>query len=146
MAVTPDLEGFREAQERLREETYFGEQFTFYGVTVPTYPPGTPTDAETGAAMDPVVEPTSEETPEETVVGTVTFKAINRAGVGGDTEFTAMGQIDNMHVLGIFDIEHRAVLEPMERFTVRGENFQITSAKPDGIAGVERWLVYGRRG
>lgn len=146
MTVTPDVAGFREAQERLREESHFGERVTFYGKPVLTYPPGTALDPETGRAMDPTIKPDDTDTPTIEVVGTITFKAINRAGVGGDTEITAMGLIDNMHVLAIFDIEHRDDLEPMERFDVRGESFKITSAKPDGIAGVERWLVYGRRG
>jgi len=45
----------------------------------------------------------------------------------------------------IADIDDRATIEPCGEFVCRDEAFAIVAQKPDGIGGVQRWLVFGRR-
>lgn len=141
MSILPNP-GFAEAQRRLRQ--HFGEAVTFYGEPVVTFPPGTPIDPETGEPFDPAVEPVTQQTPSASAMCNVTFKAINRAGVGGERRQGAAGDPELTHVLLITDSSRAADLEPMRRFEVRGEGFLITAQKPD-VGWQERWLVYGRK-
>lgn len=55
--ITPDLEGFREAQELLRQE--LGQDVTFHIPIPKVWPPGTAIDRETGEPFDLTVEPVS---------------------------------------------------------------------------------------
>lgn len=57
MAVQPDIEGFRAAQQRLRDA--MGTNVAFHTPVAPTWPPGTPLDPQTGRPHDPTVEPLS---------------------------------------------------------------------------------------
>lgn len=143
MAVTPDLAGFTEAQRRGRE--LFGEDVVFLEAAEVTFAPDVPLDPETGEPFDPTVRPSASAQASAVVNCNVAFKAINRAGIGGDVTGGALGEMERTHVMLIADIDDRATIEGAREFEVRGDRFLISSAKPDGIAGVQRMLVYGRR-
>lgn len=53
--TSPNLAGFREAQERLRQE--MGVDVDFYIPNAATYPAGTQLDPETGRPHDPTIQP-----------------------------------------------------------------------------------------
>ena len=57
-AITPDLQGFRDAQSELRQ--LFGQDITFQAKAAATWPLGTPIDPETNEPYDPTIEPVSE--------------------------------------------------------------------------------------
>lgn len=141
--VTPDLAGFVDAQQRLRDA--FGEQITFLAEPSVTFPPGTPTDPETGKPYDPVIAATGSAQASAAVKCDVVFRAVNRAGVTGGETFEAIGITDATHIMLIADISARTTIESCVDFDCRGERFKITAQKPDGVGGVQRWLIYGRR-
>lgn len=55
--MVPDIAGFQEAQQRLRD--LMGVEVTFKIPVDPTWPAGTPLDPQTGRPYDPTVEPES---------------------------------------------------------------------------------------
>jgi hypothetical protein len=136
--VAPDLAGFTDAQQRLRER--FGEPVVFLSDVQLQFAAGTQFDAETGMPYDPVLEPTASAQASATVRCDVAFRAI-----GNEVDFSALGAVEQTHVMLIADIADRAACEPCDEFVCRGERFQVTAQKPDGIGGLQRWLVFGRR-
>lgn len=138
--VTPDHAGFRDAQRRLRE--HFGEPVEFLTPAVRTYPEGTALDPETGEPYDPTVRPITTSDGSATVSCTVAFRTTRPDGAA---DFDAIGVVEEAHVMLIADIDDRGACEPADRFIVRAERYRIVAQKPDGVGGVQRWLVYGRR-
>ncbi len=57
MSPVPNIAGFKEAQQRLRDQ--LGVDVTFKIPTAPVWPAGTPLDPQTGRPYDPTVEPQS---------------------------------------------------------------------------------------
>ncbi len=142
--TVPNLAGFREAQERKR--ALLGEDITFFGEPAYTWPPGIPMDTETGRPYDPVIEPLSSAAASAVVRCGVFFRAVNRAGIGGEVEAAAPGVVDKTKIMLITNVAASGIVEPMRRFQARGEPFLIDAVKFDGVAGVDRVLVYGTRG
>lgn len=132
MSAQPDLAGFTDAQKRLREA--FGEVVEFLAPAVETYPAGTKLDPETDRPMDPLVEPDSSTTPIERVKCNVAFKPTR-------AEADESGWRDVEHVRLIADISDRAKIDGAVRARVRGQTYRIVSMTPDGIGGVQRYLV-----
>lgn len=131
--------GFAAAQRRLRAQ--FGEDVVFYAPqTGVVYPPGTPIDPQTGTPYDPTIEP------DEAVDQSVTVKCdVSFTAAGPDAEYSAAGITERTHVMLIADIDDRPAIEPAVEFQCRGDMYAITSQKPDGIGGLQRYLVWGRR-
>lgn len=140
---TPDLLGFRDAQRKLRRE--FAETITFLEPEVAAYPPGTQMDPETGKPYDPVIEADSTTQITREVRCNVVFKAINRAGVGGEAETSALGWNEATAVMLICDIDDKPNIDDAEEFILRDEIYKITATKDDGIGSTQRVLVYGRK-
>lgn len=141
--VQPDLAGFADAQERLRGG--FGELVTFRSAPSETYPPGTPLDPETGKPYDVTIVPTASGASEWIVRCDVAFRAINRAGIGGDSNPTPVGLFEESHVLLIANSAAASAAASAVEFSVRGDTFKITSRKFDGVGAVQRHLTYGRK-
>ena len=139
----PDLAGFADAQERLRGG--FGEVVTFRSEEVAAYPPGTPLDPETGRPYDVTIVPTASAASAWTARANVTFRAINRAGIGGDANPLAAGLMDESHVMLICSSAAASAAASAVEFDVRGDTYKITSTKFDGVGAVQRHLVYGRK-
>lgn len=143
MSLAPDLDGFTDAQRRLRGA--FGEEIVFLFPEEVTWPPDTAIDPETGRPYDPVIEPSGSTQPTATVKCNVVFKAINRAGISGEAEATAVGWLEAGNMMLIADITDRATIDGAVRFQARDELWDIHSTLEDGIGGVQRYLVFGRK-
>lgn len=139
--MEPDIDGFVAAQRELRDA--FGEEIVFTGSVTVTWPVDTEIDPETGEPYDPLIEPVSSGSPQTaTVKCNVAFRT---APTTAGAEFAAFGAVENDHVMLIADIDDQSTIEPMTDFTCRGARFKIESKRPDGVGGVQRFLVYGRR-
>jgi hypothetical protein len=143
VAVSPDFAGFADAQTRLRD--HFGDEVTFKFEPQPTYPPNTPLDPETGLPYDPVVAATDITQATTTVKCNIVFKAINRAGISGDVEASALGFIEAGDIMLIADIAERDQIDGAIEFVVRDEVWLIVATRVDAIGTVQRYLVFGRK-
>lgn len=133
---TPDLAGFRAAQERKR--ALMGVDVTFYAEPVSIWPPALPMDAETGRPRDPTVEPLS----------SAAASAVIRCGVayrstGPQVEAGAPGLVQRTDVMLIADAGAGSAIEPMVRFQARGDEYLIEARKFDGVGPIDRYLVWG---
>lgn len=143
MSVAPDLPGFKDAQQRLRD--HFGEEVTFLGPPEEEWDPSVPIDPETKRPYDPVIEADTRTQPETVVKCNVVFKAINRAGISGEAEATALGWVEGAAVMLIADISEMDSIADAVEFLVRDERWKVTATHVDGIGGTQRYLVYGRK-
>lgn len=132
----PDLAGFTDAQKRLREA--FGEPVEFVKAAVATYPSGTKLDPETGLPMDPLIEPDTSSEDTEIVNCNIGFRSDSR---GDFAKADAAGWRDVEHVRFIADISDRAKIDGAVLARARGQEYKIVSTTPDGIGGVQRYLV-----
>lgn len=139
--VTPDVAGFEEAQNRLRDET--GAEVVFRLPATAEWPTGVPLDPETGRPFDPTVKPT----------GSAMVTASARVGVafsttGQQTETAATGLWERTHatlIVGSGDVLAHDLEQALE-VQLRGELYKIEAFKPDGIKDrVHRWLAFVRR-
>ena len=64
---------------------------------------------------------------------------------GPDVEFSAAGTTERTHVMLIADIDDAPAIGPALEFECRGEGYRVTSQKADGIGGLQRYLVWGRK-
>jgi hypothetical protein len=138
--TVPNLAGFREAQERKR--ALLGEDITFFGEPTYTWPPGVPMDAQTGRPYDPVIEPLSSAAASAVIRCGVAHKA---GEAQTEVETDALGLADRTKVMLIANAGAASAIEPMVRFQARTESFLIEAVKFDGVAGIDRVLVYGSR-
>lgn len=136
--VSADLAGFADAQRRLRDQ--FGESVVFLQPPTFSFPAGTQIDPDSGQPFDPAVTPTASAQASAAVNCSVAFAAQDDAEREGPAGF-----VDRTRVMLIADIADRDACEGAVTAVLRGENFQITSMKPDGIGGLQRWLTYARR-
>lgn len=141
--IVADLAGFAAAQRRLRAN--FGEPITFLGPPVSTWPPDTPLDPETNLPYDPVLAATTTTNEQSVVNCDVVYKAVNRAGIGGASETSALGWIETGNMMLIADISDRALIDGKASFIARGEHWDIHATVADGIGGIQRYLIYGRK-
>ncbi len=138
VGVTPSNTGFRDAQRKLRAQ--FGEEITFFGPPIVTWPPDTPIDPQTGEPYDPTIEAVDNVSQEVRVKCNVVFTT-----AGPDVEFSAAGTTERTHVMLIADIDDAPAISPALEFECRGEGYRVTSQKADGIGGLQRYLVWGRK-
>lgn len=134
---TPELAGFVDAQQRLRD--HLGAEIIFYDEPVVTFPPGTPIDPETGVPFDP------------TVAGSAAAQASAAAqcsvawGVQGKQILQSAAGVDDVtQVVLITASANAAPLASASEFDWNSERYAITAQKPD-IRWQARWLIFGRR-
>lgn len=141
---TPDLAGFVDAQQRLRDNQ--GEDITFFYPVEVTFAPGTPIDAQTGRPYDPMVEPVASAQASGMIRCGVAFRALSRSGTGtGEADVGAAGYFDTDHVMLNAPIYAASAASAAVSFVARGEQYKVTAQKDDGIGVVARRLIYGRR-
>lgn len=133
--MKPNLAGFRRAQERLREE--FGEEVVFLQDAVVTFPPDVAVDDD-GQPFDPFAAPASSAQASAAVKCSVAWKPM-------DAEGSAIGWVDRQHVMLIASSAATSAVEGADEFLLRGERWQTTSIELDGLGGVSRLLVFGRK-
>jgi hypothetical protein len=141
--VTPDLAGFRDAQERKR--LALGEDVIFRWPAARVYAADVSLNAD-GEPLDPTVQPQSE------VVPTVTVHAGVAQGVGTlqrlsrESTQSAAGRFERAEVMVIVNLADAAQLDGATSFerVATGETFEIVADREDGVSIPDRYLVYGR--
>lgn len=141
MATRPNIAGFRDAMERKREE--LGEEILFLGDASVTFPPGTPTDPETGHPYDPVLTPTASARASATATCEVAFRSTGRQEL--QERAGAFGWVENTNVLLIAGSGVASRVVGMTEFVCRGDHFEIRARKFDGVVGVDRYLIWGAK-
>lgn len=136
MAV-PNLTGFRDAMERKRAA--FAETVHFWRPDDHAWPPGTPIDPETNLPYDPVLASEAIERVGIDVPANVAIRGQE------DATANAAGWFDDTHALAIVDLARRADVEDMTHFIARGVEYQAIVKRTDGVAGEDRYLLYGRK-
>lgn len=139
MSEAPDLAGFADAQSRLR--TLFGEPIVFLWPAAFTWPPGTELDDETGLPYDPTIQPVTTDPDNRLASGDVASRPFNAE----DVEFGAPGAVEREHVMVSMDLPYASAASGASAFMVRGSEYKLTSSRPDGIGGLQRFLAFGRR-
>lgn len=135
----PDLPGYADAQAALRQR--FGERVDFLHAASVTFPPGTAIDPETQMPYDPTVEPASSAVPTASAWCTIATKPSKVVPVTPGP----IGFVESDDVMVATDLAASAVVSGAEHMVVRDERYLITAMKPDGIAGRQRWLTFGKR-
>lgn len=135
----PDIAGYAEAQHALRER--FGERVDFlFGASV-TFPPGTAIDPETGQPYDPTIEPTSSAQVTASAWCTVAAKTSQQ----DPSQPGPLGFVETDQLMVATDLSASATIEGAREMIVRDERYLIEGMKPDGIAGQQRFLTFGKR-
>lgn len=137
--AAPDLAGFADAQERLRD--HFGEVVVFLFPLERTYPPGTRIDPETQMPWDPTIEPSGTAQASASASCTVATRPFGK----DDVEESALAGVERDHIMLAGDLELSSLASGAVDFEVRGDRYKVTSMRPDGIGGVQRWLTFGRK-
>lgn len=141
MEVTPDLAGFKQAQEELRQ--HFGQDVTFHFAPKLSYPEGTPLDPESGRPYDPQIEG-EEETPKTVDVKcNVAFRPVR--GLAEDTVESPIGNIKSNECVLIMSIEQWETVDEAVAFSVKGDRYRLKKSTEDGIGSDYRQLVWGER-
>lgn len=140
MDAAPDIAGFADAQKRLRAA--FGEPVEFVQAAVATYPAGTKLDRETGLPMDPLVQPTSVDEVSNVVNCNIAFRSDSRGDSATSDEF---GWHDVERLRFIADPADKAKIDGAVLARCRGQQYKIVSTTPDGIGGIQRYLVEAHR-
>lgn len=138
----PDIEGFLEAQNRLRER--MGRDVDFMIRTAPVWPPDTPLD-DAGSPYDPTVKPASggDLRPVTKRVGVITKQA-SPLRPGAVTHFEPIGPesgIDLILDLNAADYDDVQTAVQVWLNTLR---FAIVEWVPGGLGRLDRYLVYGQ--
>jgi hypothetical protein len=142
---TPDLAGFRDAMNRLRQN--FGQDVRFRIPAPKVWPAGTQLDPESGEPFDPAIDPLSGGGFTDVVkhVGVVT-KPIVPGREGGDTRFEAGGAFSGMDAILDMAAADKADVEDATEVILYGERFDIIEMKPGGLGGgadvIDRYVVY----
>lgn len=143
MSVTgPDIAGFLDAQDRLRDK--MGQDVDFMVRVASVWPGGTPLD-ENGEPYDPTVKPTSggDLRPVTKRVG-VMFKKASPLRPGADTQWETVGEFSGMDIILNLNGTDYADVRTAVQVWFNGLKFRIVEFKPGGLGGVDRWLVYGQ--
>lgn len=151
-AVTPDLQGFRDAQTQLREQ--FGEEVLFLAPDDAEWPPGTPIDPETNEPYDPTIEavyPSGGMIDLERIVCSIVYRpmGLSRRGIADDIQTTAVGNFEEGAIVLIADPGDYADndIATATQFVVHNEVYVISQTEEDqlGPGDVQRILIYGEQ-
>jgi hypothetical protein len=142
MVVQPNLAGYVAAQRRLRD--MLGQDVTFLVAGTDTYPPGTVMDPETGRPVDPYVEPTSSGATEVVVRASV----VTRPLIGDPNDqarITPVGDIASDQIAFLVDNDDFEPIRNAHEAHVYGVAYRINDKRPDGIGGLQRWIIFGEQ-
>lgn len=129
MPLVPDIQGFQDAQERLREA--LGQEITFLVPQVPVWPPGTQLDPETQKPYDPTIKPVSGDGFEEVVkTCTVIFRPI-RVNVEDPIGTEAAGLRKSTSMALLIDPDDYPDVEDATQASVAGTDYKITDFEND---------------
>lgn len=142
MTTGPNIVGFKDAQHRLREA--LGSDVLFRIPVAPVWDPSVPRDRETGMPYDPTAVPISGgDFTEVTLRVATNFKPIRVHIVDDVTTFAGGVERTDQTAVVVDAIDWPAVRFATE-FVWNGVDWKITQVIPDGIAGTERYIVFGQ--
>lgn len=135
----PDLQGFREAQERLN--VALGTTVVFQVPVAKQWPPGTKLDAQTGQPFDPTIKPVGGGGYTEFEVNaTVAEPQVQDSSSDVDTGPSGVRR-DETPVFIVMETDF-ALIQDATRVLWHGQPYAITEIQPDGIPTVFRYLVF----
>jgi hypothetical protein len=143
--VSPNIAGFKEAQERLREK--LGFDIRFYTPLPKTYPPGTELDPETGKPYNATIRPTASGWASASVRCSVVSRpfGLSRTGIEDQTESTALGIMSNTSVGLIMSEEDWPTASGATEFEHLEIRYEIRDDTPDSLGGATRHIVVGEQ-
>jgi hypothetical protein len=139
-APTPDIAGFLEAQERMREE--FGRDVAFNVPVAATWPADTQLD-ENGEPYDPTVVPTSGGGTAPSVIHVGVVRQALPTNEEDEVDRGPGGVRSTERAVLIVAPPDYLTVQPAVSFELDGIAYTITDMTPDGIVGTDRWLVFG---
>jgi hypothetical protein len=138
-----ELTDFQDAQDTLRAQ--LGAQVTFGTPTAPQWPVGTAINPDTSKPFDPTVVQTNSDFTYATITCLIIEKKGSPLRPNADPYFEQSGARSGMDIiLDVAAVDYRAAVVNATVFTVNGESFDISEARPFSVGAiVYRWLVYG---
>lgn len=144
MSVSPDFEGFAEAQVTLREK--FGRDIHFYTPIETTYASGVTLDPASGEPYDPTAVPTAS----GFVTADVTCSVVNRPmglsrnGISDTVSRRAIGWLEAGGIVLIVRTEtDYLTIEDATEFDYGDERYAVRQTDHDFMGPVGRYLIYG---
>lgn len=144
----PDVAGFAAAQQRLRDK--LGRRVTFWHPVPLEYPPDTPSgafDPDSGFPYDPVnvVALNEGAMASASAMCSVVFAPL--IGIAREhNQQDALGLRAHTNMDLIVGMEDVAAASGAAKFAIDDIEWEIYDFQPDGIGGLQRYVVFGRRG
>lgn len=142
MAVTPNYEGFREAQDRLVEN--LGQSVVLLTPVATLWPVDTKLDPETLRPLDPFATPLASGFASAAASASVVFRPIttNKAGLESTAEVGPLGIKGSQSVALIMRLVDHPLASGATRAEVMGTQYLVEEVVLDGIREPDRVLVF----
>lgn len=137
---SPNFDGFREAQHRLRQQ--FGQDLPFIAPAEETWPVGTEINPETGRPYDPEVEPETSGEVRTIVRVNVVSRPIGGTPPKDQVTKKAIGWLKEGGIVLIVDIADYHLVRDATQVEYGGETYTIRDDEHDYLGPVDRWLLY----
>lgn len=135
----PDIQGFKDAQERLTSAV--GEKVRFLVPVARVYAPGVQLDPETGEPYDPLIQPVQGGGYDEVEV-TVTIARQMPVGTDDNvTEGPGGVRDDDSPAFLVMERDYPAI-QNASRVRWQGAEYTITKMQPSGLTQTMRYIVY----
>lgn len=138
----PDIAGFLDAQNRLRDN--MGHDVDFM-VRVPAVWPEDVALDDDGSPYDPTVEPLSGGGLEAVTkrVGVI-YKQASPMRPGAATRFEPIGEMSGIDLILDVNAADRADIQTAVQVWLNEQRFKIVEWVPGGLGKIDRYLVYGQ--
>jgi hypothetical protein len=142
MSELPDIDGFFEAQDRLREAT--GTNVRFLVPVDPVWPEGTQLDPETDLPYDPTIVPESGGDDTEVVIRCSTLTQLVNAQMSDATEERAGGVFRGESAALGFAPADLPLVQAARRFVLGDLTYRVTDMVADEkFNRIGRYMVFG---
>lgn len=144
--MEPDLQGFRDASVRLREE--MGRDLVFLLPTETVWPEGTILDPETQEPYDPTIVPMASGWASATATALVVLPGGNVKGDSVVNTFVGLMEEGDAAVIVSAAEYGSANLDAATRVVIWDEEFDITQADDDSVGGnadADRVIMHARQ-
>lgn len=139
--IEPNIQGFKDAQNQLIEK--LGQDITFRVPVPAVYPANVSLDPESGEPYDPTAVPTSGGDHDEVEVKvTVVFRPLGTDK--DDVVSETIGLLNTTDVALIARAADYSDIQDAAEFDLNGRAYRITDIVPDGLVGIDRYIVYGQ--
>jgi len=135
VAVTPDIDGFLDAESRFQDA--FGRTVTFVTLGSVTFPPGTQIDPETEKPYDPTITGSAAPSSSAAVKAIVVTQPLTGShnALAGEVTVAAIGEIElGQAILIIEEDEWEPSMAEADWVEVFSERYDIVREDEDGIA------------